>query len=80
MSTYKLHMAPALEHLARTSGIPTTYVDLTQGARAKRVCTANAARSRKQVRQEMEETDGPLDKHKDFKKGTHTLSSNSRER
>lgn len=71
-------MAAALEHLARNHGIPTTYVDLTHNARAKRVRTANAARSKKRARQEMEETDGPPDKHKDFKKGTHTLTSNSR--
>ena len=78
MNTYKLDMAAALEHLARNHGIPTTYVDLTHDARAKRVRTANAARSRKRARQEMEETDGPPDKHKDFRKGTHTLTSNSR--
>ena len=46
MSTYKLDMAPALEHLARNHGIPTTYVDLTHDARAKRIRIANAARSR----------------------------------
>ena len=40
---YKLDMAAALEHLARTHGIPTTYVDLTHDARAKCVRTANAA-------------------------------------
>ena len=49
MSTYKLDMAPALEHLARNHGIPTTYVDLTHDARAKHVRTANAARSRKRA-------------------------------
>lgn len=70
MSTYKLDMAAALEHLARTHGIPTSYVDLTPGAREKRVHTANAARNRKRARQQMEEADGPPDKHKDFKKGT----------
>lgn len=75
MSTYKRDMAAALEHLARTHGIPTSYVDLTPDARAKRTHTANAARSRKRARQEMEETDGPPDNHRDFKKGMHTSSS-----
>ena len=51
-----------------------TYVDLTHDARAKRVRTANAARGRKRAREEKEETDGPPDKHKDFKKGTHSLA------
>lgn len=49
MNTYKLDMAAALEHLARNHGIPTTYVDLTHDARAKRVRTANAARSKKRA-------------------------------
>jgi len=71
---YKLDMAAALEHLAKTHGIPTSYVELTPDARAKRTHTANAA-SRKRARQEMEETDGPPDKHRDFKKGMHTSSS-----
>ena len=73
MSTYKLDMAAGLEHLARNHGIPTTYVDLTHDARAKHVRTANAARGRKRAREE-KETDGPPDKHKDFKKGTHSLA------
>ena len=73
MSTYKLDMAPALEHLARNHGIPTTYVDLTHDARAKRVRTANAARSRKRAREE-EERDGRPDKYKDSKKGPHSLT------
>ena len=42
MSTYKLDIAAALEHLARNHSIPATYVDLSHDARAKRVCTANA--------------------------------------
>ena len=67
MSTYKLDMAATLEHFARTHGIPTTHVDLTHDARAKRVHTANAARSRKRA-------DSHPDKHKDFKKGTHSLT------
>ena len=53
-------------------GIPTSYIDLSHDAREKRVHTANAARNRKQARQQMEETDGPPDKHKDFKKGRYT--------
>lgn len=44
-----LDMAATLEHLARTHGIPTSYVDLTPDARAKRTHTANAARSRKRA-------------------------------
>ena len=31
MSTYKLDMAAALEHLAKTHGIPTSYMDLAPG-------------------------------------------------
>ena len=69
MATYKLDMSAALEHLARTQGIPTSYTDFTPDARAKRAKQANLARSLKRARNQKEETDGPPDKHRDFKKG-----------
>lgn len=68
LSTYKQDMAASLEHLANSQGIKTSYADLTPAARAKQSAVANKARSRKRARYENEETDGPLDKHKDFKK------------
>ena len=78
MSTYKLDMAPALEHLARNHGIPTTYVDLTHDARAKRIRIANAARSRKRAREESEHEKRrrqmAVQTSKDSKKGTHSLT------
>ena len=35
MSTYKLDMAAALEHLAKTHGIPTSYMDFAPGGVAR---------------------------------------------
>ena len=67
LSTYKLDMASALEHLANSTGIKTSYVDLTSDARAKRSAKANKARARKRARDEKSDTDGPPDKRRDFK-------------
>ena len=61
-------MAAALEQLASFQGIPTSYDDLTPAAWAKRTKTSNKARSCK--RAGTDDTDGPPDKHRDFKKGT----------
>ena len=68
LSTYKLDMVSALEHLANSTGIKTSYVDLTPDARAKRSAKANKARSRKRARDEKNDTDGPPNKRSDFKK------------
>lgn len=65
METYKLDFAATLEHLAKTKGIPTSYDDLTPTAHMKRSKVANAARSRKCAG---DDTDGPPNKHRDFKK------------
>ena len=67
MTTYKVDMSAALEHLASSQGIPTSYDELTPAARAKRSKTANKARSRKRAGNT--DSDGPPDKHRDFKKG-----------
>ena len=70
MSTYKVDMAAALEHLANSQGISTSYDNLHPAARAKRTKVANKARSRK--RAGADDTDGPPDKCRDFKKGKCT--------
>ena len=50
LSTYKLGMASALEHLANSTGIKTSYVDLTPDARAKHSAKANKTRARERAR------------------------------
>ena len=76
LSTYKKDMAASLEHLANCQGIKTSYVNLTPAARAKQLAVANKARSRKRAQYENEETDGPPDKCKDFKKGIYNFPDN----
>ena len=36
MATYKVYLAAALEHLAKSQGIPTSYDDLNPAAGARR--------------------------------------------
>lgn len=70
MSTYKVDMAAALEHLANSQGISTSYDNLHPAARAKRTKVTNKVRSQK--RAGADDTDGPPDKCRDFKKGKCT--------
>ncbi len=67
MATYKVNYAAALEHLARTKGIPTSFDDLTPPAHVKRTKVANTSRNRKRAG---DDSDRPPDKHQGFKKGT----------
>ena len=67
MSTYKIDMAAALEHLAKSKGIATGYEDLSLASRATRTKVSNKARYRK--RAASDDAEGPPDKHQDFKKG-----------
>ena len=73
LSTYKKDVAASLDHLANCQGIKTSYVNLTW---AKHSAVANKAMSWKRARYENEETDGPSDKRKDFKKGIYNFPDN----
>ncbi len=68
IATYKIDMSNALERIACTKGIPTSYLDLTPAAREQRAKAANKARAKK--RSQESESEGPPDKHGDFRKGT----------
>lgn len=67
MATYKIDMAAALEHLAKSRGITTSYEDLSPASRAAHTMVANKARSRKRVASD--DAEGLPDKHQDFTKG-----------
>ena len=67
MSTYKIDMANALEHIACMKGISTSYMDTSLAAREKRNKAANATRAKKRSREE--ESEGPIDKSGDFSEG-----------
>ena len=71
MSTYKINMSNALEYVARDKGVSTSYEDLSTDSKETRRKMANTARARKRLNEE--ESDGPPDKHNDFKKGTMYL-------
>ena len=64
MSTYKIDMSSALEHVASGKGVSTSYEDLTVGSKENRRKMVNAARAKKRLHEE--ESDGPPDKHHDF--------------
>lgn len=68
MSTYKVDMSNALEHVARSEGVSTSYEDMTPSSKENRRKAANTTRMKKRCREE--ESDGPPDKHHDFHKGT----------
>ena len=50
MSTYKIDMAYALEHITCMMGISTSYMDMSLAARKKRNKAANATRAKKRSR------------------------------
>ena len=66
MSVYKTDMASALEHLAASKNIPTSFERLTPAVRAQRAISTHKARAKRM--RENESSDGPPDKHSDFRK------------
>ena len=65
LTTYKVDMAAALEHMARLEGLPTSYEDATNDTHAKK----NKAVQRSRVKRKLQlsdNDDGPPDKHKHF--------------
>ena len=65
LTTYKVDMVAALEHMARLEGLPTSYEDATNDTRAKK----NKAVQRSCVKRKLQlsdNDDGPPDKHKHF--------------
>ena len=67
MSVYKNDMASALEHLAATQSIPTSFEHLTPSVRVQKAKTAQKARA-KRIRDSNDDGDGPPDKRSDFRK------------
>lgn len=65
METYKIDMMATLEHLAKQTGIPTSYEDLTPSAREKKAKVASTTRSRKRALH-YDDAEGPPDKKQHF--------------
>ena len=68
MSVYKTDMASALEHIAATKNIPTSFERLTPTVRAQRAITAHKARAKRMRDINDDNSDGPPDKRSDFRK------------
>ena len=66
MSTYKVDMAAALEHLAASKGVVTSYENLSPAARVHHSKMSNNARNQKRTAEG--DAEGPPDKHQHFKK------------
>lgn len=64
LTTYKVDMAAALEHMARLEGLPTSYEDTTDDARAKKNKAVQRSRSKRKL--QYNDDDGPPDKNKHF--------------
>ena len=65
MTTYKLDMAAALQHLAATKGMSVAYEKQTPEARSIRACAQSRARAKRRLR-DLDDAEGPPDKRKDF--------------
>ena len=65
MTTYRLDMAAALQHLAVTSGMSVTYERQTPEARSSRASAQSRARAKRRLR-DIDDAEGPPDKRKDF--------------
>lgn len=64
LTTYKVDMAMALEHMVRNEGMPTSYDDTSEEARVKSTKAANKARDKRRL--EDDEDDGPPDRNQHF--------------
>ena len=65
MTTYRLDMAAALQHLAVTSGMSVTYERQTPEERSSRASAQGRARAKRRLR-DIDDAEGPPDKRKDF--------------
>ena len=62
LTTYKIDMAAALEHMARLEGLPTSYEDRNDAIRIKNI----AVQKSQSKRSKRKRNNGPPDKNKDF--------------
>ena len=67
MTTYKLDMSAALQHLAVTKGLPVAYEKQTPEARSIRANAQNRARMKRRFHV-IDDAQGPPDKKSDFGK------------
>ena len=67
MTTYKLDMSAALQHLAVTKGLPVAYEKQTPEARSIRANAQNKARVKRRFNA-VDDAQGPPDKRRNFGK------------
>lgn len=64
LSTYRVDVSAALQHIAKAKGVSIAYDDMSPTARAKRVATLNLARRKRRA---IDNNDGgPPDKKRQF--------------
>ena len=66
LTTYKVDMVAALEHMARMEGLPTSYGDSSDATRIKKNKTIQRSRSKRKLQNNNDDDDGPPDKNKHF--------------
>ena len=66
MTTYKLDMAAAMQHLAVLSGMTVTYERQTPEARSVRSSAQSKARNKRRFTKAVDDAQGPPDKIRDF--------------
>jgi len=71
LTTYKVDMAAALEHMARLEGLPTSYEDTTDDARVKKNKAVQRSRLKRKLHNN--DDDGPPDKNKHFQNSKQTI-------
>ena len=65
---YKTDVAATLEHIAASKNIPKSFERLTPTVRAQRAAVGHKARAKWMRDIENDNSDGPPDKHSDFRK------------
>ena len=70
LTTYKIDMAVALEHMAKCDGMKTSYDDTNEEMKTRGGKAAKKARAKRKI--EKSDDEGPPDKNKHFESGECT--------
>ena len=69
LTTYKTDMAAAIEHMARTEGLPTSYTERNDVQKKKNSSAVRKSRLKRMLEREGDDN-GPPDKQAHFESGT----------
>lgn len=71
LTTYKIDMASALEHMARTEGLSTDYTERNDEYQKKNSRAVQKCRAKRKL--QAEDDEGPPDKQKHFQQGIYVI-------